>query len=266
MNIEDFIVGELDADNHLDLFDESRMALALDEYVSKEQAQAINDSVSKMRQKQQNTLIKQGHGHLDEVEDSVAVTKKSRKKLASEDCFQAEINTSDEIHANAHTSPTRRSRGSHANVGSDFIYSENISSKARGRNSHARNEDESDFLEEHTIAATQPPSSRRRASTKKSTYMEADSDDSIMEVMENPSIRETTTIGMQAGKASSLPSSRQTHSQSQRSFVPVIRNEMAKRKRAILTVGPGDDEDVDDYNDRNDVDEDWGTAKTDTLE
>jgi hypothetical protein len=269
MNIEDFIVGELDADNHLDLFDESRMAFALDEYVSKEQAQAINDSVSKMREKQQSTLIKQRHGHLEEAEDVVAVTTKSRKKLARECNVQVDINTTDDIHANAQTSPTRRSRGAHENVestqtsiDSDFISSANRSSKAQGRNRHVPMEDERDYLEEQAVAVAQaPPLRRRRVSTKKTTYAEDDSDPSVVEIMENPVVRKTTTIGVRAGKAYSHPSSRETHSLSQRSFVPAIPNARAKRKRAILTFGSGSDEDV-----NNDSDEDWETAKTDTLE
>ena len=41
MNIEDFITGELEQpEKRMDLFDEKRMASALDDYVQKQQAQA----------------------------------------------------------------------------------------------------------------------------------------------------------------------------------------------------------------------------------
>jgi hypothetical protein len=98
-----------------------------------------------------------------------------------------------------------------------------------------------------------------------------DSDDSIVEVIATRSVRKTTTSGVRVQKAdtSSLTLSNKALSQAQLSFVPVMRNGVgasAKRKRATRVLGSGDDEDPDDRITSYDVDEDWGTAKTDTLE
>lgn len=58
MNIEDLIVGELEQpERKLELFDEKRIAHALEDYVQKQQAQALNDVVKGLLGRQQKRLL-----------------------------------------------------------------------------------------------------------------------------------------------------------------------------------------------------------------
>mmetsp|Transcript_11767 Transcript_11767/g.23325 ORF Transcript_11767/g.23325 Transcript_11767/m.23325 type:complete len:979 (+) Transcript_11767:194-3130(+) len=61
MNIEELIVEQFDSSNtKLQLFDDKKISSALDSYVGKQEAQAINEALEKLLGKQQNRLIKNG--------------------------------------------------------------------------------------------------------------------------------------------------------------------------------------------------------------
>eukprot|EP00536_Pseudo-nitzschia_multiseries_P000557 jgi/Psemu1/233741/estExt_Genewise1.C_70050 len=61
MNIEELIVEQFESTNtKLELFDGKKISSALDSYVEKQEAQAINEALEKLLGKQQNRLIKNG--------------------------------------------------------------------------------------------------------------------------------------------------------------------------------------------------------------
>lgn len=63
MNIEDLAKEELEnADKKLEILNEQRLGLALDDFVSKEQRLAIGDAMSEMLKKQQTKLIRRDSG------------------------------------------------------------------------------------------------------------------------------------------------------------------------------------------------------------
>jgi hypothetical protein len=283
MNIEDFIVGELDADNHLDIFDEVRMASALDEYVSKEQAQAINDSVSKLLQKQQSKLIKLGQAAHDEAQggfqsNEPARTKTSQKDVTGDDDFKV-VNTNINVgkspaDVTALCSASAMPPAAPIDVGSD---SDNAAVQPlRGRRTRKaparkrKDVEEVDFEEEIEPSARATVSRRSRASAKRMNYMEEESDDSVVEVKGNRLLQDKTASSVRAPKSiGSPPASMKSLSQSQLSFIPVKRNGRAsavKRSRAAHAMSSDDDEDPNDRISTYDMDDDWGTAKTDTLE
>ncbi|OEU15774.1 DNA repair exonuclease, partial [Fragilariopsis cylindrus CCMP1102] len=61
MDIEELIVEQFEASNtRLELFDDKKISLALDAYVGKSEARAINEALEKLLGKQQNRLFKSG--------------------------------------------------------------------------------------------------------------------------------------------------------------------------------------------------------------
>ena len=61
MDIEELIVEQFEVSNtKLELFDDKKISLALDAYVGKQEARAINEALEKLLGKQQNKLIKSG--------------------------------------------------------------------------------------------------------------------------------------------------------------------------------------------------------------
>ena len=61
MNIEELIVEQFESDTtKLELFDDKKISMALDSYVGKQEARAINEALEKLLGKQQNRLIKNG--------------------------------------------------------------------------------------------------------------------------------------------------------------------------------------------------------------
>ena len=68
MNIEELIVEQFESDTtKLELFDDKKISMALDSYVGKQEARAINEALEKLLGKQQNRLIKNGAASLSEV-------------------------------------------------------------------------------------------------------------------------------------------------------------------------------------------------------
>jgi len=287
MNIEDFIVGELDADNHLDIFDETRMAAALDEYVSKEQTQAINESVAKLLQKQQAKLIKQEprrneEGALVLESEELAAKKKNRRQHAMVDDVAADTMSPGNILANKDFSHTRRAVATGvlvesvpSDADSDTRNSDDLLSRTpknpSGRKRYATVDDDGDHSEERIAPTRRSRSSRRaQAAPTKINYMEDDSCESIGEEKRNPPVRQkkTNDVTKAAKPRPSLrATSRKSLSQPKLSFVPLVGNgksTSAKRRKAVYSLDSGDDEDPDDSIKTSD--EDWSAAKTDTFE
>lgn len=287
VNIEDFIVGELDADNNLDIFDETRMAAALDEYVSKQQAQAINDSVEKLLQKTQKKLIKHVPGHGNEDEDAngdkeTQGNETSRKMQSNEasddDAVSREPAGVGRKSRSEKTQPGRKTK-SRAEPNNDNYSGDESAAmeqpskgrKGRSRKKTQSSDEESDLDYEEAEISKRPPSRRARTSGKRTVYTEDDSESSV-EVVPEPSTtpRRKARSGRSGNsEIGTQSSSRKSLSQSQLSFTSVKRNSSApagKRKRAIQVLDSDEDEDPDDRITSYEMDEDWGTAKTDTFE
>jgi len=298
MNIEDFIVGELEqSDRQLEIFDGRRIATALEDYVQKQQAQAIPETVTALLGKQQKKLIHHGsadapekasedpaHGEDGEDEAAAKQVKRSQKVSHSEREFENVENGSKPsagrtIRRTGTTNSKTRRNISHATPDSDVESDEPVDEIAkrssrragRGRALQVAEEDNDDYIEEVSPPKRRAPA-QRRTNSKRASALTADDDDIDSDDEEfgddKPPIKKQTSSRARTKRNNTPTSSRSEgrSSQSQLSFAPINRNSTS-RKRGRAKDGSDEDEVPKNTTSGSyDLDEDWGTAKTDTFQ
>jgi hypothetical protein len=117
MNIEELIVEQFDSNTtQLELFDDKKISLALDSYVGKQEARAINEALEKLLGKQQNRLIKNGVGSASEGMaktqdcDEEEVKKGSKRKVKVERSHDLEDKPHEDEDEVMEDSPVAKSR------------------------------------------------------------------------------------------------------------------------------------------------------------
>jgi hypothetical protein len=304
MNIEDFITGELEqSDRKLELFDEKRIATALGDYVLKQQAQAIPEVVNALLGKQQKHLIKQGPTDSHDSSNSPQPKAESKEGQATSKGdgghpkFSSPKSDSDDVEnrdiaqkvawkpgrtagSKRTASVKSRAKSSPEILDSDEdSISKSASKSRRAKPSTGRGRkmpidvdiSDDEYIEEVSPPKAPPASSRRaRTTTTKrlDSFASDDShDDNEAEEMDDPPPRKKTARARKSSPSMSQSSKSGSRlSQSQLSFAPVKRGGNS-RKRAIVNID-SDEEDQDALNTTSnsyELDEDWGTAKTDTF-
>ncbi len=305
INIEDFIVGELEhSDQKLELLDEKRIAIALDDYVQKQQAQALPETVTSLLAKQQKKLIQRGHTSdqgtsekpaetLTRSEDEPKVAK-NFKRVEPRHKFSEADSDLEDVEGIQVTSPVASSKSrpkakpqrttkarslvkaSQGRKDSDLDSEGESSKRARPISGKSRSrkpiidddESEDEFKEEVSLPVT---SRRGRTGKKKLNYYAGEDslDDSVEDDDDSPP-RKKGGRSKEVQKTPASSKSGTRHSQSQLSFVPAKRNGNSNtRKRGRLQTD-SDDEYQPVHTTSNtgsyDLEEDWGTAKTDTID
>lgn len=306
MRIEDLIIGQLEsAEQKMEVFDEKRISGALDAYVEKQEAQAIPETLETLLSKQQKRLIKGGGrpGDASKEDEPVKGRKRGRTTTASKDKDESidesgedkdvamEHNESPVVRKKraARAPPARSTSRARSRKVVEPSDSEELSEgeapppkKKSTRATRTRKgaavakytADSSDENDE--IEVVKPPpkrtsraaSSRATAASKRKarlTMSDSEEDDKIESFDEPPVKKRGKVAAATRGKASRM-STDNSLSQSQLSFAPVKRN----TRRAVSTRKKYTDDDSGDEEftptRSHDMEEGWGTAKTDTYE
>lgn len=313
LNIEDFIIGELEqSDRKLEVLDEKRIALALDDYVQKQEAQALPETINSLLAKQQKKLIQR-----DSTIGQDAGDKPAEPQTQSEDEHEtSKAFTEDEPHHNGSqadsdvedmeileispvassksrpkaqpkraTKSRSQAKSSRSHNDSDLDSDEHDSEKGKSLPTKSRstrrklvvNEDDSGEESKKVSLPKKAPANPRpgragNAGKKKMNYYEGN--DSLDESVEDevdeddPPPRGKRTRSKNSANTSISSKSGSRLSQSQLSFVPVKHNgKSSSRKRGRLDMHSDEEHHpINTTSTSYDLDEDWGTAKTDTFD
>jgi hypothetical protein len=192
MNIEDLIVEELDAsDKKLQLIDEKKIAHALDKYVQKSEAQALNEAVNEILTKKQRQLIKSGalsatqaSGHQvdDDVEaEKESVIRKTKSKTKSKHDYDDQDDVED-MEEDDDLRPSRSTKKAKAPASS-----RRVASSSRKKKRDEIEDDDIDFDDDEVDVVRKPKSQPKMASSrggrsrKAVSYAEASDDDNVMD-------------------------------------------------------------------------------------
>lgn len=270
LNIEDLVVEQLDAsEQKLELFDEKKICDALDMYVNKQAAQAINEQCDKLLSKQQKKLIIGGHkssrdneeqeNDHEEVEKENEPSKSKRKKYA-DDVIDLEEDEDSVVNVQP-----KRSSGRSRSTKSSVSYSED--------NSEDDDDDDVEIVDEpsHSESRSKKPSKsekRKPRSQHKSKYYsdnedddEHNDDDYDLDIIDPSS--EKKSRGIKSRSAVSSVASRGALSQSTLSFEPVKKKEKSSTNGRNRNRNKPYDDDSDDYAPGGSAsyeDDDWGSA------
>lgn len=289
MNIEDFITGELENNERkLELFDEKRIATALDDYVQKQAAQAIPEMIDSLLGKQQKKLIQHGptdsHNSSESPAKARADTKEGKAKgnsdlddVENQDTIQKAASKPGRATGSKRTgtsgAKSRAKSSAEMHDSDDDSVSESSARRSKSSTGRGRkmpidvDVSDDEYIEE--VAPPLPTASRRGRTTAKKRLDSFASDDSdrdhVEEIEDSPPpkkvstrSRKTSTIMSQSSKSGSRLS------QSQLSFAPAKRGGNS-RKRAHVNIDSDDEDALNTTGNSYDLDEDWGTAKTDTF-
>jgi hypothetical protein len=284
MNIEDLIVGELEhSDKKLELFDEKRMSNALDNYVQKQDVQAIPEAVSNLLGKQQKKLIQRAPDDVVEPDEN-DMDATPRKAGGARKRSQPEPDEDEEEEApsprgarkkrtaTATKSTARKPARSrkHGVESEDEVEEVAVKPKASKRASprsrkNTASYQESDDDDERIEEVPSPKPRNRRTAQKKLNYSRVDSDSDVVEVIEEEPPKKKVTRGTRSRKTSAPSSSQSSRllSQSQLSFEQVKKR--PSRKTSINKYTDDDDNEDLTPSHNYELDDDWGTAKTDTF-
>lgn len=272
--IDDLVLGELDdSEKKLELFDEKRITNALDNYVEKQEAQAIAQTIEKLLDKQQKKLMSQKGD--DEEENFNANGRRSRKLKDEMKDVDLEDNES-----SPHPKRTTKSR-------STKRATEAVKKRTRGRSRTVSKLDDSEDDDESSQDASLPPKrSRASRKTTKRSYKDFDSDDDsddvddddyAIEVIDDddeemspsPSLpkkrsKGTASLRARSSRAKSGASTSESVSKSQLSFQPVQR----KTRKAASRKKYTDSSDEEEFTASRsfDLEDGWGTAKTSSFD
>lgn len=302
MNIEDFIFGELEqSDRKLELFDEKRIAVALEDYVQKQEAQAIPETVNSLLTKQQNKLIKLGPAEnsdasikssaatqtqSDDEQERAKTTKSSKRNQPRTEPDALGSDDPDEEIRKAPTSSMVTKTELRSNVinrSRNKRSQDDTSDRAATKRATSRKkkpvEDDLDSdegiseavsLSKHDVGTSQRA---RTVNTRKKTMsysVDEDSIDEVVEDVDDSPLPKKGAATSRSRRVANTPGSARSRSltQSQLSFAPAKRNEShTSRKRGRVKVGSDDEyEPPNTTGSSYDLDEDWGTAKTDTID
>ncbi len=205
MNIEELIVEQFDSNtNKLELFDEKKISLALDSYVGKQEARAINEALEKLLGKQQDRLIKNEMSMDYTAEASDEEEKGTRKRKtdksrgrgrSKEHSFEDEemedspppIKSRSKASQKATTSrkraaSSRKTSSYQESDSDDYMEEESLKSKPRSRAASSRatgrgRKAAADSDDEDIRVVDPPPRSRKRTAKKPIEYSIDESDD-----------------------------------------------------------------------------------------
>ncbi|KAL3914561.1 MAG: hypothetical protein SGILL_006055 [Bacillariaceae sp.] len=190
MNIEDLIVEELDlSDKKLQVLKEKKISKALDKYVDKGQAQAINEAVKAMIEESQKDMMKgkskSPSDSFDGSEDEELEKENTGSKSKSRGKKRSNRDSDDEEEEEP---PARSTKKKSAATGKR---------KAAPSRRKARDEDDDSFDDDDEVVEVSKPKSRAasarggRARKKNASYAE-DSDDDVEEVEPPPKKKRAT--------------------------------------------------------------------------
>jgi len=188
MNIEELIVEQFESNTaKLELFDDKKISLALDSYVGKQEARAINEALEKLLGKQQDRLIKSeaalDTGEASDEEETARGNKqKSTKRRAKSQ--QAEDSYDDEGMEEDSPVPKSRSKASKRSTTSR-------KRTASSRKTSSYKESDSDEKEEPPKARSRAAPSRARG--RKAAPVDSEDDDDVRMVDPPPRARKRTT-------------------------------------------------------------------------
>ncbi|KAG7351089.1 metallo-dependent phosphatase-like protein [Nitzschia inconspicua] len=205
MNIEDLIVEELDAsDKKLQLMDERKISSALDKYVEKSEAQALNEAINEILTKKQRQLIKSGamgSSHLsgneekDDDDGEMEKENKSRKPKSRKNQTSQEDDEDDFDDMEEDEAPSKSKRGKPS------------ASSKRGTTTTSRKkkrdeyDDDDNELDDEDISIVEKSKSRSKAPTSRAaggrgrknlSYAEDSEDDEDMEMEPPPKSKRAT--------------------------------------------------------------------------
>lgn len=213
MNIDDLVVEQLHtSDQKLQLFEEKQISEALEDYVEKQSAQAINERCDKLLAKHQKKLIKGGAKSAAELEEekqehekeNEPAKKAKRKKRGDDEEEEDGGDDDDEVMDDVSQESTQKaSRGT----------GKRARSKS-SRNDSVDDDDDDDVVEiqPKKIASRKNRSKSRVNYSEDNDDYEDDDDDEEVEIFEEPSSR--SRGGSSAKRSKATSSRRKTDSSS----------------------------------------------------
>ena len=288
MNVEDLIKENLEAaEKKLDIFDEIKLSAALDEFVSKEARLSISDAADTMLKKQQKKLIKREQEEVeeeeeeeeddDEMEDEEDSPKKNRaKKTTAKKSGAKKKKIDSESEDDEPPPPVRGRKKKVVELDSDDE-EERRPAKKKAPRKKVDSDDDDDVpptRPKKKVAATKP--TRGRRATKAKPKYAVDEDDEISDEGLPDDANEFVNLDDDEEEVKNTPSRRgkakKELSQSQLSFTSVRKQKTSARPvaasgrkgRKKRSYAEDDSDEDEDFGASYGVEEDWGSARTNT--
>jgi len=211
MDIEELIVEQFEVSNtKLELFDDKKISLALDQYVGKQEAKAINEVLDKLLGKQQNRLIKSGaetaaeglEGKLktedvDELDTGKKKKGKTNKRnprgdYADEEDVEQSLDDDDVMEEDPPLASSSRSRSTKKGTQNSTSSKKRVASSRKDSSYYEEDDDDDDddeFVEavksKSKSRSTTSRNGRGRKNVTKRTE-ESEDDDSDIQVVDPP--------------------------------------------------------------------------------
>jgi double-strand break repair protein MRE11 len=269
MNVEDLVKENLDqAEKKLEILSEEKLSLSLDDYVSKEVKQALTDGVAAMLERQQKELIKRRNENGEGVSTGAQIreivqeeaerrdqtsAKQKRNNTPEDHEDYEEGDDDDELESIVETSKKRPAKASHARKLTvknrqrveDMSDDVEVAPRARGRRQTNR-----------SVSYAQDDSNGEDES-EASISIQPHNEDELDEIEEEKPKKKAKAVTKP--KQANLSFESITSKKSNNVRVATSRSK-ARKKRSSLD----EDSEEDKFGGSYGVDDDWGTANTNT--